>query len=495
MIDLAAASAPSIDRDTRDIQRSALWGLAGHGLRAAHPVLLALATRRYGAASWGIYVAGQAAAYIALRLCLMGYDRSLLYWVPRSLDERGCVVGLRPMFLRVGLLSLLVAVILSLFGGAWVARVWEVDRVEALLTPMFATLPLLALTELCSTGLIGMRHLRTQTVVRDSVIPLAFVVLAVVFDALGVGREGLGYAYFASYFLGVGLTAHAFYTHFRPVMPAKESWFAMPGAWQNYARPLWASEVMQTLIQRIDVVILALFLSPALLGVYGIAMQFGNTVRSLRTAFDSMFTAIVAELSGGGRRRIDRRFDEGFSYATALVAMAQTSVVAVFLCLSPWILRLFGEEFTRGTRAVAIVSLAWMLNGLMGLAGQAVNGFGGSRATLFAALLALVIELVGLLTLPRIWGLEGGCFAVGIAFVAQGAIHLVQMRAIVGRWSYTRRLRALVARAGIAFALMASVAAAVPASVPLLAARSLALIAFLAVFLSGARSMTRAASA
>jgi hypothetical protein len=102
-----ASSDPSgAVRDARDLRRGVLLSMLGYAARLPHPILLAVVTQTYGASRWGVYMAGQAAAYVAIRVCLMGLDRAMVYWIPRSLATANAIPGFRAAVRRVIIASL-----------------------------------------------------------------------------------------------------------------------------------------------------------------------------------------------------------------------------------------------------------------------------------------------------------------------------------------------------------------------------------------------------
>jgi O-antigen/teichoic acid export membrane protein len=94
------------------------------------------------------------------------------------------------------------------------------------------------------------------------------------------------------------------------------------------------------------------------------------------------------------------------------------------------------------------------VHGLVGLAGQVVNGVGGSRATLVASAFAVALQSALLLGLVPRFGIEGAAGASGLALVGHAAVQLVQMRALTGGWNYTPRVALAAALGGVAIAAM-----------------------------------------
>lgn len=283
--------------------------------------------------------------------------------------------------------------------------------------------------------------MEVQVVVRDAVVPLSMVVIAIVLHALGWRQTGLAWAFVMSHTIGAVAAGYAFQRMFRDV----QWWSAavpLPPELSRYARPIWAAELSNCLLRRLDPMVLAVFADAFTVGVYGIVLQFSNTVRSLRGAFDSLVTAMVSDISVGGQRTASERerLRHGFSDATALVVVTQLPVIAFLIIFGTWWLPLLGDGFEQGYRPLVLLCLFWGFNGLTGLAGNVVNGIGSGRATLVASLVTLGVETLLLWALVPQMGAEGAALAVGFAFLGQGLIQVVQMRWLTGTYAYTARV-------------------------------------------------------
>ena len=77
-----------IAEDARELRRGVLTAYLGYVLKLGMPLLIALATRAYGAERWGRFVAAQAIVLLAARVCLFGLDKGLLWFVPQHGPER-----------------------------------------------------------------------------------------------------------------------------------------------------------------------------------------------------------------------------------------------------------------------------------------------------------------------------------------------------------------------------------------------------------------------
>jgi O-antigen/teichoic acid export membrane protein len=428
-------------RDARDLRRGAWLNMLGYAARLPHPVLLAVVTQTYGASRWGMYIAGQAAAYVAIRICIMGLDRAMVYWIPRSLATTKEIPGFRAAVRRIAIAALAVTGFGACVGVPLLAMLWRLQDTSPLMIMTLGLLPL-TFTEFLVNASIGRRCMVVQVMVRDAIVPLSMAGGAMVLYVMGCHNTGLAWAFVISHGIGALAAGYAFRRMFGDVRWPAATSDPLPLELSRYARPMWAAELSNCLLLRLDPMILAIFADTFTVGVYGIVLQFANTMRSLRGAFDSLVTAIVSDISVGGQQTgmARQRLRHGFSDATSLVVMTQLPVIAFLLTFGTWLLPLFGDGVEQGYPTLVLFCLFWALHGLTGLAGHVVNGIGSSRATLAASLVTLGVEMLLLWTLVPQWGSEGAAVAVGIAFVGQGLIQVMQMRWLAGTYAYTGRV-------------------------------------------------------
>jgi O-antigen/teichoic acid export membrane protein len=451
VVDAATERAASV-ADARDLRRGALVNLVGYAARALHPVLLAWVTVTYGPERWGVFVASNAVLWVALRFAVLGLDHALPWWIPQHGERAvpGVVAALRQVALRSSAIALFLASLaVPVLGPAWGMPALPIAILALCVVPM-------ALTEGLVQATVARRHLELQVGVREVLVPAVHAFVALGLHAVGLVELGLALGFFVASCAGLAAAAIGF----RHVFPAdalvRDRGISLPPALRRYATPLFGAGLATTFMARADTLAVAFFADPFSVGVYGVVKQFASTVLSIRGSFESIVTAIVSDAALGGRR-VDAargRLARGLSYATTLVTLTQLPVVVFFVAFAGWLLPLFGEGFERGERAVAIACGLLAVHGLVGLAGQVVNGVGGSRATLVASAFAVALQSALLLGLVPRFGIEGAAGASGLALVGHAAVQLVQMRALTGGWNYTPRVALAAALGGVAIAAM-----------------------------------------
>ena len=441
----------ALHEDTQELRRGVIVNSLGYLVKLAHPLLLVLVVREYGAAAFGVFTAANAALLLALRLCLLGFDKGTLWMVSRSTvaTERRGIVGV--LWLSLGASSLSV-ILLTSMGLGWAAR-WAGDPSARLaLGIMSLGLVPMALSEVLVAACLGKRRMEAQVYVKEGVVPIGLVLSALIFHHVPGNLLGLALAFIVSQLGGLAAAAILFGRVF-----AGSNWGeaerTIPRQVVRYSLPMGLSEVSNSLYQRMDLLFITAISSPSLVGVYAAVTQIGNSVRAIRRSFDPIVLALFSKI---GVRPDRSRLTAVFSYATALVVSTQMPVFAFILVFSPWLLGLFGAGFEQGTSAAWALCAFWIVNGAIGLNGAIVSGMGRSDWILFDVLLSVGVQAILLLWWVPRFGLVGAACAVGASYSIQNLVQLFQAKRVNGFLSYDQRVLAALSRAALAFAGMAA---------------------------------------
>jgi O-antigen/teichoic acid export membrane protein len=420
-----------IAADARAISRALGTQVLGYVVKAGLPLLLALATQAYGV-QWGVFVALQSLVLIAVRVAVGGLDKALLWWVGAH-DPREIGRALWPSVAIVSAGSLAVSALIAVLGRAILAH-WDGTSVDQLpaLTIMLLGLPLMGVTDVLLHAAMGQRRMGPQVAIRDTLVPISWLLAALLFHAIGWRETGLCWAFVVSQALGlvaaIGSLGRLRATAAFSLRP--------PPDLLRFALPSWLNEIANSTLLRIDVLILAALADPLTVGIWGLIVQFGNAMRSIRRAFDPILIAVVADISKQPDRQ---RLAEALSYATQLVFLSQHPVFVFLLLFGTPLLTIYGSGFDAGGPALSLLAAFWLLNGATSLSGTVIAGYGHARWALFMTLLGIAIEVPLLWVLVPRYGLVGAAIAVGAMNTTLQQIQLREMKRVSGGWPYTAR--------------------------------------------------------
>jgi O-antigen/teichoic acid export membrane protein len=435
----------SAERDVRDLSRGLAINLLGYVLKLGHPVLLIWVVRAFGVEAWGQYTVSEAVLLIIVRVILLGFDKTLLWWVPRMDSEPSALPRLRTAvwsilalsFVSAGLISFLLADPIAAWRGAPEAAV--------ALSWMAWTLVPMSVMELFISAALGKRKLESHVIIRDLLVSFSFVGLALLLFYAGMRETGLAIAYFVAHVIGATAACAVFLRLF--------GFAGVIGSWQRpsadvvrYALPQWGAELLNTALQRVDVLAVSYWGSPAAVGVYGVVVRVGNAVRSVRRSYDPIVTTLMSDIAASGDKV---RLREGFSRATVLVMLTQVPIFAVLALFANELMPLFGAGFEEAIVPVIVICAFWILNGAIGMNGFIVAGYGRSDLLLLDLSLMAVFQGVALALLVPPYGAVGASVAVGSAHVFANLLQAFQGNKLSGINPYNRDVtRAALASLG-----------------------------------------------
>ena len=419
------------DNDRRDLARGATVNLVGNLFKLADPVLLVAVAATYGAEAFGLFFVAQAIVLLLLRVALLGLDKAMLWWIPREQGFAPTPLLRRAATVSVSLAVVLTAAVVGLAGPGAMEALGRPAEAATPLRLLALSLPLLVGIELTTHATMGTRRMGVNVLVKDVVQPVAFPLLALGLAALGLQSTGLAWAYLGSNALALGVAWSGMRRRFS-AMP--EGTDAPPGLW-GYALPMWGAEVSNSLLQRIDVLLVeALTADLALVGVWGIVAKLSNSLRAIRRSFDPIVASIAADPAVA-----QHRLRSVMSRATVMVSALQVPVVVFLFVFVDDLLALFGGAFDSAGPPLMILATCWLFASVLGLAGVALYARGHSRLHLANILGTIVlVALLGVVLIPR-FALVGAAASVAGGYLAQAVAQAIQLRVLTGVWGFDGR--------------------------------------------------------
>ncbi len=435
--DLEAAD---LRRDAADLRRSMRITLLSYIIKLSNPVLLIIVIRWYGAEIFGVFAVVTALLAVMQRVCLLGLDRGLLFWIPRQPPDQERS-GLLPTLLITSTTSTLLALATMAALAPWIAEWADHPEVVDSLRLMALGLVPMTLLEVLVSAAVAKRRIEAHVIVKEGVVSQVLVLTALALHALGFGAVGLPIAFTVSYAVGLVSVLWVVRRGF-----AGSQWVGSrtrpPRELMRYSLGMWVAEIFGMGFHHLDVLMLAAFTDPITVGVYRGGLQLAQQVSAVRASFQPLITAVVAEI---GLKNHPERIRQSFSHAVIMVLALQMPLVALIFAFAAWILPVLGPGFAAGTVPSLILTVAFLVYGSFGMAGQIVQGYGYTRLEALNVGFGLSVGLVAHAVLIPQFGIHGAAIAAALAFVALPAAQIVESRFIVGIWCFSRDLQRFVA--------------------------------------------------
>ena len=398
-----------------------------------------LVARLLGPAAFGIFAVAWATTDLVSKIGIFGLDDTIITFIARA-EAAGNRARSRSLFRLAVFLGVMQCTVLALFaigtvrlfGGRFGLDPTMVDA----LSVMFCAMPVIALYRVntaVSRGMKVMRHdIFSRGITETTVTTLAFLgavwlgfktfgpEIAVIF---GMGASGVvALCLAASLFRNAGLAAD-----FQVGSEAR--------GMLTYAAPISLYDLLNSIIVRLDVVMLGCFVGRApgvsltTLGVYSACVEVAGGLRKTNQAFNPIFAPIVAGLTADGDQE---HATIAFSRVSQWMLWILLPLVAVLSLAGSMILGIYGPVFQQGGLWLGIVAFACATNAFVSLA-ETVIMVQRPRLNLLNSLITCVIALMANLWLISRFGATGAAFGILLPYVLQGILRYRALRTVF-RW-------------------------------------------------------------
>lgn len=188
-----------------------------------------------------------------------------------------------------------------------------------------------------------------------------------------------------------------------------QKWFGMSFA-------VFSTSSIQTLIRRLDILIIGTFLGTTMAGLFAVAKElvrlssFGLQVTNSASAhfFSQLYT----------QNRLDELRQA--VAATALLTFITSFPIVFVLAFYPeWMLSLFGKEFVTVSSVLLVLLLGEIANSVTGPNGVVLNMTGHHRKVLHVAIITLIVDVVLMWLLAVYFGVIGAAMATAVTIIVR----------------------------------------------------------------------------
>lgn len=179
--------------------------------------------------------------------------------------------------------------------------------------------------------------------------------------------------------------------------------------WLNVSTPILIGDFGGMLIVSADVIALSLFAGSAEAGIYFAAIKSLALVQFIAYAVSQASAHQASALYAVGDVDGLKSFVRKASIWTFLPSLA---FALALLAVGPWILALFGDDFSAGYPAMVIVTIGFVVRAAVGPAARVLTMIGQERKTAAIHVAAGLFALVACCALVPVWGIIGAATAL-----------------------------------------------------------------------------------
>ena len=392
------------------------------GLGFSVSVVLA---RLLGVREFGLYSLAMSVLGILVVPATFGFPQLLVREIAayRVKEEWGLIRGLLRF---AGRTSLLASIGIALLGSLvlWLLSDRFSGETVRVLTLAFVALPFWALLQLHGAALRGFQRILAGQWASTVMRPLGFLILVGAAWLFGGGITdaslALGLHILAA---GVALTS-AFYLlrsqlH-HSVPPNVES--QNTAVWIRSALSLAFLALLNLIPRHAGVLMLGWMRGPAEVGLYKVAYQTASLIPFGLMAVNTAIAPTLAQLYAvGDKRKLKRVMMAASAVATAF---ALPLVFLFILGRSRFLGLAFGEAFTAGATALAIITGGQLVNAATGPVGLLLIMSGHENKATLSIGIGSAVNLVFNLALIHLWGINGAAAAFAVSIVTTMLLYL-----------------------------------------------------------------------
>jgi O-antigen/teichoic acid export membrane protein len=217
-----------------------------------------------------------------------------------------------------------------------------------------------------------------------------------------------------------------------------------PGAMQKkvpkdlllYSLPRGVSEVVGSILYRVDLWMVLLLLGPGEAGVYSIMLIISNALRTVANSFGPILLPVVA---GMNEERLKSDLKPTFSYCVGMTATIQL-IIGFFIVLFPEeILSIAGKEFILQPETLGILLFANISASFFGMVMIVLNGLGKSFYVLKTDIISLCAAFAANYFLIPVFGLAGAAISTLIFTFTQAILNNIYLFKL-GYFPYAKKL-------------------------------------------------------
>lgn len=398
---------------------------------------LFIAGRYYGAEALGRFAYAVLIVEFGSQLATMGLKRGLAQQLSTTDKEHVCICWDALLVAAIG--SAIVMPVLGLFPQAMFPNS-EIHGLEWLLP---VTVIALAWSDIMLAALAYRHNVGATVRARAVVEPWTISIAAAVWAFIST-RDGLIIAYVLS--MVGALTASA--------VPFLRE-YGIPRGWSPHPIMLWrmarrnlpvaAADAIEWGSRRVDIAVLGLFFTPAVVGVYYVAQQVASLPQKLKTSFDPILGPVISRnIAEGNKVAVARQIRQvGF-----WIIAAQAAVALALGIPGEAVMGLVGGDYISGNGALSFLLAAEVIAATAAVS-EAALIYVARHRNMMIGLAMIVIEVILSIALivvmrdagwPLMWQATGPAIALavslGFAAIAKSRLLAKILGAPVSGWRW-----------------------------------------------------------
>jgi len=202
-----------------------------------------------------------------------------------------------------------------------------------------------------------------------------------------------------------------------------------------YSSTLILISFMNIILHRIDKVMLGIYMTSEIVGIYNIASTVAGLITFLLVSSNMIFSSVISELYSVNKIKI---LGDLYSTITKWIIISTLPIVISIVFFPDTIMKFFGEVYIIGSSALVILALGQMINVFVGANGYILNMCGHEKLLLINNISMAIINVIfNAVLIPKI-GILGAALSTGMSIAIINIIKVFEVKFLLGIIPYNK---------------------------------------------------------
>ena len=394
-------------------------------------VYTALLARWVGPEFLGIYSLANSIMLIAEVLAKMGLETGIMRFVSRlnpdtDQEKIQSVIGSAIKMTAIFSLAIMVGLIVS--SGAIVHQLLNERALLASVLIIFAiAIPFNALTLVSAYATQGFKRLKYKITVTQFLNPTVLLVSmigcyffisvesAIMFPMLTTGV--IGFFVMTKVLKSVS-----------GIQVGQMIGGTFDQALLKFSYPLMFVTILQTFMHWMDILMLGYFADASVVGMYHPAARTAGLLQALLLSFLSIYAPMASQFHGEGNKE---KLSSTYQLVSRWLLMCAIPIASIFIIFPEKVLLLFGSEYVASSQILVILTVATLIQAILGAAGPTLSMSGYTRLVLWNTIGAFILNFgLNIWLIPQ-YGITGAAMATLISLTAVGLARVIEVGIIL----------------------------------------------------------------
>ncbi len=398
-----------------------------------------LIQRSLGAVNFGLYSVSLSIVTLVASIVDLGLDNAMIRYIAIYKGKQ------QPHLMRnltlfcsamVGVTGMLGA-FLVLFFGPWLSALFHKPTTAPILLIMAPLVPVTCMQSIWIGGLQGLKEFKKRVFVQRFVVPLVVFLLMLVVAIFFPNITWVAIVTFISVMLSAVINL---YFLFRVVDRADKHKASQEQygryevrTWLGFAIPNFLTQVINTVLDSVDTLLLAFFVPALAIGQYAAAIKISGFILLPMVSLNVMFSPTIAELYARGE---NKKLAAMFKVVTHWTITLSLPVFIIAVIFSVPLLGLSGPTYVPAWPLLIALSTGYMVSATAGSVGNVLLMTGHQKYSLFNSLAVVALNIVLGIILTSQYGAMGTAISTGLAIAVVNVIRLIEVRILLKMHPY-----------------------------------------------------------